>query len=382
MIKKNIIVCSSEYITSKNFGGLAIFLEKFLNSLKSRFNIHLVISSDKSNRIMHNNIKIYNVKVNFIVFKIIRKFSKNIFYLIQSYLLNKEIEKIIYSNPNNIEFIHFSNYQYLSLFYKKKIPIITRLSSLESLWSNNNLFSFNKILEKISLKKSQLILSPSTFLIKELKSSYNLKSYFFPPITPKFNLVKKKIKFTKKFILTFGSISPGKGTETIIKMIDKILSIKDNLYFIWIGNVDKDFYKSNEQFKYLLKGKTSHHKRIMILPKMKPSKLFSFIMKAELILLPSIRDNSPNACLESLYLKKIIIARNDSGFNDLIKNDYNGYLFSKNDKNTNLIQKLSLVTNLSKAKKIKMQKNIKKTNKNFSPEKVTEVYLKYLNKII
>ena len=45
-IEKGIIICTSEYITSKDYGGLAIFLKKFLRCLKKDFKVYLIVSSD------------------------------------------------------------------------------------------------------------------------------------------------------------------------------------------------------------------------------------------------------------------------------------------------------------------------------------------------
>lgn len=224
-------------------------------------------------------------------------------------------------------------------------------------------------------------MSPSLFLIKELKRRYNFKSFYLPPIAETENLNIKKLKSKKKFILTFGSISYGKGSKTIEKFIDSILTLNPKFNYIWIGDVDKEFYKSNNEFENILKSKTNFSDRVLVLNKMKQSKLFQYIKKAEIIILPSIRDNSPNACLESLLLKKIVIARDNSGYNDLILNKFNGFLFKKNDKNSNLLKVLSKVLKLSKSQKKKLLKNIEKNNKNFHPNNVLNIYKNYLNKI-
>ena len=380
MIKNDIIICTSEYTTSKNFGGLAIFLKKFIKILKTEFNVHLITASDKSTISNYKNLTIYHVNINFLFLKIIKFFSKNFFYLIQSFLLNNTINKIIKKN-NKIKAVHFSNYQNISFFYNNKIPVITRLSSLDTLWLKRKKILIKNFFEKSSLTKSNIILSPSLFLIKELKRSYNLKSFYLPPIAETENLNIKKLKSKKKFILTFGSISYGKGSKTIEKFIDAILKLNTKFNYIWIGDTDKEFYKSNNEFQNILKSKTNFSDRILVLNKMKQSKLFQYIKKAEIIILPSIRDNSPNACLESLLLKKIVIARDNSGYNDLILDKFNGFLFKKNDKNSNLLKVLSKALKLSKSQKKKLLRNIEKKNKIFHPNNVLNIYKNYLNKI-
>ncbi len=374
--KKNIIFCTSEYTTSKEFGGLAVFLEKFLNALKKDYKIHLIVASTNSKIKKKNGINIYNIKVDGIFLKILKKYFTSFFFIFQSWLINKKVNELV--STKSPEFIHFSNYQCLGLFYNNKLPIVTRLSSLESLWKEKKFLSLTKILEKITLKKSNLILCPSNFLIKELKKNYNLKGLYFPPLIEK--LKKKKLKSNKKIILTFGSISPGKGSYFIEHLINEILAIDKNIYYYWIGNVDKQFYKSNDEFISKLRSKTSYYKRIKVLKNMNRKKLFKYLNLSEIILLPSLRDNSPNACLEALALEKIVIARKNSGFDDLIDNKSNGFLF--NSKKNEFIKLLTNILNLTKFRKSKIIKNINKKNNSFSSQKVIKYYKNYINRII
>ena len=374
--KESIIFCTSEYTTSKEFGGLAVFLEKFLNALKKEYKIHLIVASSNNKIEKRNGINIYNINIDKIYFKIFKKFFPSFFYICQSWLINKKVNKLI--NTKHPRFIHFSNYQCLGLLYNNKLPVVTRLSSLESLWAKSEFFSITKVLEKITLKKSNVILCPSNFLIKELKKNYNLKSYYLPPLIEK--IKRKKISTRKKIILTFGSISPGKGSYIIEKAIDKILKINKNIHYYWIGNVDKKFYKSNYEFKRKLKTKTSYSKRVKVFKKMGRKKLFKYLNQSEIILLPSLRDNSPNACLEALSLGKTVLARKNSGFDDLIYNGSNGFLFDP--KKTELIKILTKILNFSVSRKKKLLKNIDIKNKSFSEEIVKKYYKKYIDKII
>lgn len=375
--KKNVIFCTTEYTSSKEFGGLAIFLNKFLKVLKEDFTIHLIVSSD-NNKFQHlDGINIYNIKTNNLFYKILNKYFVTLFFILQSRLINKKVNKLIHK-LKSVEFVHFSNYQCIGLLYNNKFPTVTRLSSLETLWNNFSFFSLTAFLEKYTLSKTSIILSPSNFLIDELKKKYKLKAYFLPPLIEKIKNFRKKTK--KKIIITFGSISPGKGSLSIEKTIDKILSINKNIYYYWIGNVDKKFYSSNFFFEKKLKKKTKFHNRIKIINKLSREKLFSFIDKSEIIILPSLRDNSPNACLEALSMKKIIIARKNSGYDDLIKNNYNGFLFNKKEDHKIPIL-VSKILSLSKNRKNILKKNINNLNKQFCPKKVVCKYKNYVKKI-
>ncbi len=375
--KENVIFCSSEYVTSKEHGGLAIFLKKFFDILKKDYNIHLVVPSSDSRQFKKDGINIYNVNTNLLIIKILKKFFLPGFFIFQSLLINSKLNKLI-KKLSHVKFIHFSNYQCIGLFYNNKFPVITRLSSLQSLWDNYEFFSLSKMLEKHTLSKSDIILSPSNFLIKELKNNYNLKGYFLPPLIEK--IKNKKIISKKKIIITFGSISPGKGSLTIEKIINKLLNIDKRVFYYWIGNVDKKYYRSNSFFEKKLKSNTNFPKRVKVINNLNRKKLFKIIKKSQIVILPSLRDNSPNACLEALSMEKPVIARNDSGFNDLIKNKFNGFLFSKKN-NFEIIELVTKILSFKIKKKRKLVKNIRYMNRNFYPKEVVKNYKKYVRKI-
>ena len=376
--KKDLIICTTEYITSEEYGGLAIFLEKFLKILKKEYNVHLITSSSNSKTYIQNGIKIYNVNINKLYLKILRKYFVSLFFIIQSFFINRKINELIKILPKTF-LVHFSNYQCIGLLYKNKLPVITRLSSLETLWDIPNSFSLNKTLEKITLSKSNLILSPSKFLITELKNKYGLKGYFLPPLIEK--IKKRNIKQKKKIIITFGSISPGKGSLAIEQIIHELLSVHKDIIYYWIGNVDYKYYSSNSFFQQKLKNKTQFSNRIKIINKLKRKKLFNFINKSEIVILPSLRDNSPNACLEALSMGKIILARKNSGYDDLIKDKFNGFLFNKKN-NYEIPALVKKILSLDKKNKDKIKKNINIYNNKFNSEKFILEYNKYIKKII
>lgn len=375
--KKNLIFCSTEYTTSKEYGGLATFLEKFFKVLKKDYNIHLIVSSSDNKKYYKDGIYIYNVKIDFLFLKIFKKFFLPIFFVFQSWIINKKLNKLI-NKLNHVELVHFSNYQCIGLFYKNKLPTITRLSSLETLWNKYNFFSISKILEKYTLAKSNLILSPSSFLITELKKNYALKAYSLPPLIG--NIKKTKNKTEKKIVITFGSISPGKGSLIIENIINSLLNIDSKLFYYWIGNVDKKFYGSNKIYENRLKRNTKFPNRIKIIKKLSSKKLFKIIDKCKIIILPSLRDNSPNACLEALSMEKPIIARRDSGYDDLIKNKFNGFLFNKNDE-SEIIELVRKILSFKKGERKKLESNIRTFNKKFHSKKIASIYKKYIKKV-
>jgi glycosyltransferase involved in cell wall biosynthesis len=370
-----ILFCTTEYITEKNSGGLAIFTKKITDLLsKEGILCSILIPSDKEEIILEEKKIIYKVKVLTVFTKIMRRLNKNLFYIIQSNIINKYFEKKL---KNQYDLIHFTNYQLLPFFFRNKIPTICRISSLESLWNKSSFKNkINIYLEKLILLKMNLILSPSTFISNELKKNYNLNSFYIPQIFKR--TIYKKKKFKKNYILTFGSISHGKGADTILKNINQILKLQKNLYFIWIGQIDKAYKKNEFIFQRELKN-ASNSEKIIIKSKISQKKLMNYIYNASLILFPSLRDNSPNSCLEAMSEKKIVIARSNAGFDDLITHGKNGFLFNEK----NLIQTIQMALNLDINKKKKIMERASKTIEiKFSENNFFIKYRKYIKKLL
>ena len=78
---------------------------------------------------------------------------------------------------------------------------------------------------------------------------------------------------------------------------------------------------------------------------------------------------------------KIILARKNSGYDDLIKNKFNGFLFNKKN-NYEIPTLVKKILSLDKKNKDKIKKNINMYNNKFNSEKIILEYNKYIKKII
>ena len=69
-------------------------------------------------------------------------------------------------------------------------------------------------------------------------------------------------------------------------------------------------------------------------------KIYKYILKSDVIVLPSYREGLPASLLEALYFKKPVITTNVPGCKECIKNNYNGFLIpARNHKSLILAMK-------------------------------------------
>lgn len=122
--------------------------------------------------------------------------------------------------------------------------------------------------------------------------------------------------------------------------------------------MDKKYKKNVHIFKKELMN-ASNNKRIIIKNKISQKKLMNYIFNASLVLFPSLRDNAPNSCLEAMSEKKIVLARSNAGFDDLITHGKNGFLFNEK----NIIQTIRMALNLNINEKKQLTDSAGKTVK-------------------
>ena len=110
-------------------------------------------------------------------------------------------------------------------------------------------------------------------------------------------------------------------------------------------------------------------------------KISKMINQSDCVILPSYREGLSKSLLEASALEKFIICSNVPGCNEIIINNYNGFL--SEPKNTNdLIDKINKFMKLKDSKINVMQKrSSKRTYKIFRDKLIIKKYLNLINDI-
>lgn len=183
------------------------------------------------------------------------------------------------------------------------------------------------IIDKKVLLSSKGFISVSKACINSLKLRPILKNTKKKFIFNGCNLVKKskflykKNKFKKISMLAV--YEPNKGFQNIIKTMFHIQKFNKNfkLFIYGDGNkLEKKIIKSNIN-KYGLND-------IIILKKFTPNieKIYS---TSDLIVIPSFKEAFGYVVIESFFYKVPVLAYRIKSLNEIIKNNYNGYLVKK-----------------------------------------------------
>lgn len=390
----------------KRTGGAATYVHNMARIMAiNGHTVDVIVEDEKEEILVNNGITIHRIRATR-GFKntgkpmpTYKKLMKNI---CRSYWYNKEVAKI--NKVNNVDMVQSVNCYALSLFRKKNIPYIVRLSSYTPLWSraNKEYFDFNKsiasrrideMIQLIALKRADGLISPSALMQKVVYGIMGVKPYVVEsPITidddSKYILDEGNIT-ENNYFLTYGSLNLRKSIHILAQIIDILLDKYPNMKYVIIGGDRESYYKG----KYIYASElfysniVRNRDRFVFLGGISDrDRLFSIVKHASICVLPTRVDNLPNTCLESMALGKIIVSttsKEGTSVEQLITDGENGFL-AEVDNPESLLIKIEYAMNLSSEEKEKIQAKAKERVKDLTPElvypKMMDIYEKYTYK--
>lgn len=285
--------------------------------------------------------------------------------------------------------------QYIGWFgdgvlYNRKYPSVLRLSTylkyqLSSVYPRWYL-EITSFYERMAAKNFNGILVPSKaigdYYAKEVKRNVTImETPFEYELTGKedFSLYDRKLSNTKYFLF-FGRISIDKGVGTIARCIENILINNPNYIFCFAGAVGQ--INGTSAIHFLKKSAGTQKNRVVYLGNLKHEQLYPVIRNAECIIMPSLMDNLPNACLEAMYLNGIVIGTRGASFDEIFSDGRGGFLIDIDDSEM-LLEKINYVVHMDEHAKTQMRLEAKKILSRYSYIRVgrkMEKYYQYINR--
>ena len=349
-------------------GGVEKNLYEISNYLtKNEINLEVITCNDNmsfkfskkikfigtKNSFWHNKSKYvkYFVCLLILFFTLIRKKEKSLVFAFQANIYAVIVAKIL------------------------NVKIITRSNSAPSGWSQNIIKNF---IYKFFIKFSNEVMVNSIEFKKIFEKKFNIKvDCIYNPFNKNFILkkikIKKKVTFFKKKhlnIISVGRLTDQKDHLTLLKSIKELKSnFKIKVIIIGKGNTKEILKKyiidNNLQNKIKLFGYTNNP--------------FSYIQKADIVILTSKFEGLPNILLESQYLKKYIISTDcPTGPKEILLNGKAGDLVKVGD-----YKKLALLIKSYPNRKKSISTKIKVGYKNFyrfDYQLNCKKYLNFINK--
>ena len=395
-IEMNIIFLSINVPAGEKRDFIAYnFIEKEMGELSRRGHNVYFLTENKKKDLDINGIKYLSVGTRLEKNRLIRRIKNSLFALrhLGQYwhclIINprgtvgicgveRALDKIIASKGINVVHTHF--------FYpegdngvvaakKHNVPVVATLRGAE-LYNRPELSygamrgDFYKIMAKQSTRKVDYFTVPNKFLLDKLVSLFNISSekVEYLPNGVQLEIVKQlRVKDRNGNMLKLISIGRLIKRKNHILLIEAAELFRDE-------SVDLTIIGEGPELGYLREA-IEHRglKNVRIVDEMSKEELLELMSAYDCLVQPSLIEGMPNVVLESLSLGIPCLVSNIPGHREVIRENYNGFLFDP-------YQKSDLCSKIRRILEIKhsledMRENCRDTARRFTLEKKIDRYL-------
>lgn len=267
------------------------------------------------------------------------------------FLLSTHKVHIVHCHSSGgISFYRSSFFVFIGKVFRKKVLIHLHASNFYDYFLEGSRMKI-KLLHSI-LRLADLIIVLCSDWEKKLAEKYRLENLLVLPNPVnseaiRLNTTSEKKELDPKLKVIFlGFLIRSKGIFDIIKLVGKFKEKNiTNIEFV-IGG------KGEEEREFLRKIKESELENYIEFLGWVSNGKYELLQNSDVFFLPSYKEGMPIAILESMACGLPIISTDIAGIPDLVKNDYNGYLFAPGDIEGFFKALLSILNNKSKLEEL------------------------------
>jgi glycosyltransferase involved in cell wall biosynthesis len=244
-------------------------------------------------------------------------------------------------------------------------------------------------MERFCIQAADLVISPSQYLIDELKQQFTIRTSNLHVIPNPYQFVSPEnkpagVEILNNSLTFYGKLSPQKGTFKILKEFQALWDKGFNESFTMIGGQEIVFSPVGKTMGAIIKKEYASYIKKGLLnlkDKISPEERAEFLSGLTLFIIPSIVDNLPYVVLELMSLGKIVIVSKQGGHSEIISAEQDGFIFDYYQAGS-FEQVLMKVLALSKEERIKISQHaIKKIMGNYSYDHIYSTKIKLLNNL-
>ncbi|BAZ29613.1 putative glycosyltransferase [Cylindrospermum sp. NIES-4074] len=335
---------TTEYITEKNFsGGLANYLHRVAKALVSLGNeVHIIVRSDiDRSEFDHEGIHIHRLMggqikrwLSHLTRHGMPETSNCLDFNFQVYHKLMQLHK---QHPFDI--VQFPDWDACGVISSFLLPIpqVTRISAYRPVWYENSGERRDRDertiewLEWLQMRLSKYIYAPSytlkRLLAEEAKITHVrvIRTPFYLETSDWDSSVFNEYLQGRKYLLFFGRFQLHKGFHILAQALPQVLEKHPDCYAVFVG-LDVSSSLASSMKEYALSLCSQYTDRLIFIDQIPHTQLYPVIAGTKLVVLPSLIDNLPNACLEAMALGKPIIGTVGASFDELLTEGETGFL--------------------------------------------------------
>jgi glycosyltransferase involved in cell wall biosynthesis len=338
-----IAFATPEYVTEHYFdGGLANYLHRIAVALADLgHDVHVLTQSQiEESQFQHHGVTVHRVMLG----KSWRVANLVSAYRLATVVYSLNLSTQVYRKLRGLhaerafDIVQFPNYSYcglLSILFLR-VPHVLRASSEEPFFHDaakerSLNFKLLTLLERLQFQRSPHVFTPSRGLQEIIDKKYGkpdtkvIPSPMYLEASESDASIYEQQFRNVEYLLFFGRFERRKGFEILVPALAKALALNKDVQAVLIGRdvTTKSVPSMAEYARSLCKEFGS---RFRVLDRLSHSQLYPIISKAKFVVLPSVSDNLPNACLEAMALGKAVIGTRDTTLAELIVDEETGFL--------------------------------------------------------
>lgn len=219
--------------------------------------------------------------------------------------------------------------------------VVTRISSFRPAW--NALSQTPRTLdlratewtEGWQIRRSRHVYAPSACL-RDVLASHGVRnvSVLRPPFyfetEERDESVYARHLSGRAYLLFVGRFQLHKGVHILAQALPEVLAAHADLHACFVG-IDRKTPLAPSMREYARARAGAAADRLIFLDQTPHAQLYPIMAQARLVVLPSLIDNLPNACLEAMALGRTVIGTRGASFDELIEDGVNGFLVPPGD---------------------------------------------------
>lgn len=367
--------------------GIGNYLYKISKYMQRRgHSVTIVVAGNETRRWQFDGIPVYTVKIPFEEQCRQYEWGEVLVPIFRELAFNNALRKINAETP--IGLVQYTAGVGTGLLYSKKYPAVLRVSSYFKFQyikpSSKIMYKVYMFNDRMVAKRFPHVFVPSRSMGDPLSKDIGKKVVIIhTPFEMEQGLEEDQSIYIeklrgKKYFLFFGRLHPDKGTRTIARCIHEFLERNPDYFVCFAGPIKSEI--SKRQWNLLKQSAYEYKDRLIYIREMRHSQLYPVIRNAECVLMPSISDFLPNACLEALALNGIVIGTRGASFDEIFEDEKSGFLIDP-DNSMQLLQKMERVISMTDREKELMRSRAGEVLQNFTFDRLggkLEKYYKYI----
>jgi glycosyltransferase involved in cell wall biosynthesis len=245
-------------------------------------------------------------------------------------------------------------------------------------------------MERFCIQASDLAISPSQYLIDELKKRFEINTSNLHVLPNPYRFKKDQKEISPAHILNnsiyfYGKLSPQKGTFKILEEFKLLWDKGFKEVFTMIGGQDIVFQPESKTMGEIVKTQYADyikHGLLKLKDKISPNERESVLSDSIIFIVPSIVDNLPYVVLELMSLGKIVIVSKQGGQAEIVSDGEDGFVFDFNEPGSFEKKLFKALKSTFEERKQLVEAAIKKIENNYSYEKLSSLKFKLIENII